>query len=79
MKGTHYEMGLQLGRQCKKEILHLLTFYLYGAVSLTPGFRTGHPKLSLMLPVFFTYKQKKGILRSKTTDYEAFIKNIDLR
>jgi isopenicillin-N N-acyltransferase-like protein len=74
IKGTPYEMGLEYGKNCKKEIRHSLsTFYLYGAMSLTPGFRSGHPKLRYMLLTFFTYKRKKNKLRSVAAKYEEMI------
>jgi len=74
IKGTPYEMGLEYGKQCKKEIGYSLSiFYLYGALSLTPGYRSGHPKILEMLPTFFTYKRKKSELRSVAKKYEEMI------
>ncbi|MHA1756818.1 MAG: hypothetical protein ACTSVV_08620 [Promethearchaeota archaeon] len=56
-EGKPYDLGLNYGEQCKKEVrLSISTFYLYKAMSLTPGFKEGHPKLVKMLPRFFVYK-----------------------
>ncbi len=73
--GTPYEMGLEYGKQCKKEILKSFSVcYKYGAMSLTKGFRNGHPKLMYIIPTFFTYKRKKNKLQNIAKKFEEPIK-----
>ncbi|NHJ47349.1 MAG: hypothetical protein FK733_06120 [Asgard group archaeon] len=74
VSGTPYEMGLSYGFQCKKDIKKAISmWYKFGAMSLTPGFREGHPKLLHMLPKFITYKKDKSKLQSIAKKYESFI------
>lgn len=73
LKGNPHEIGLQYGERCEKEIkMSLSNWYLFGAMSLTRGFREGNPSLLRMMPKFLTYRRKKTHLQAIAKKYEPF-------
>lgn len=73
LEGNPRQIGLQYGKRCRKEIkMSLSNWYLFGAMSLTPGFRGGHPKMLRVMTQFLTYRFKKTRLQVMAKEYERF-------
>jgi len=74
LKGSFYEMGVQYGKECKKEIK---TFskgaYLMASLSKKPGSQPFNPNLWYFIPTFFTYKKEKTKWQTLAKEYEKEI------
>ncbi|NPE09873.1 MAG: hypothetical protein GNW80_16455 [Asgard group archaeon] len=76
IKGSPFEMGVEYGKQCKKEIKSLLKFiYLLITRASMPDFKTGRMRIYYIIPTFFTTKKKKRNLYSTIKKHEDWIKS----
>ena len=75
IKGTPYEMGLQYGQQCKKEIKTFvrLLYMMVSRMSM-PDMKAVHPKFWYIFPALFRLKNEKKKFRSLTNKHEEWVK-----
>lgn len=74
LSGSFYEMGVQYGIECKKEIK---TFskgaYLMTSLAKKPGSQPFNPNLWYFIPTFLTYKKEKSKWQTLAKEYEKEI------
>jgi predicted choloylglycine hydrolase len=74
LKGSFYEMGVQYGKECKKEIKTFAKMaYLMPSLAKKPGSQPFNPNLWYFIPTFLTYKREKNKWQSLAKEYEKEI------
>ena len=74
IKGAPYEMGVQYGQQCKKDIKTFvrLLYFMASRMSM-PDMEAGHPKSWYILPALLGIRKKKKEFRALTNKHEAWV------
>ena len=74
LQGSFYEMGLQYGKQCKKEIKTFAKMsYLMASLTQKPGSQPFNPNMWQFIPTYFTYKKDKIKWQNIAWQYEKEI------
>lgn len=74
LKGSFHEMGVQYGKECKKEIKTFVKgAYIMASLAKKPGSQPFNPNLWYFIPTFFTYKKEKTKWQSLAKEYEKEI------
>ncbi len=74
LKGSFYEIGVQYGKECKKEIKTFAKMaYLMASLAKKPGSQPFNPNLWYFIPTFLTYKKEKSKWQSFAKEYEKEI------
>ena len=72
--GSPYEIGLQYGEQCQKEIRRLIPLlYLITSRTQMPDFQAGKLKLSYSILSLLTYRWGRNKIRRRVKDFEAYL------
>ena len=74
IKGAPYEMGVQYGQQCKKDIKTFvrLLYFMASRMSM-PDMEAGHPKSWYILPALLGIRKKKKEFRALTSKHEEWV------
>ena len=74
LKGSFYEMGVQYGKACTKEIKSFANMaYLMASLAKRPGSQPFNPNLWYFIPTFFTFKKEKPKWQTLAKEYEKEI------
>jgi|GEM_PF-2764904 len=75
LSGSFYEMGVQYGNECKKEIKSFSKgAYIMASLAKKPGAQPFNPNLWYIIPTFFTYKKEKTKWQTLAKEYEKEIR-----
>lgn len=75
LKGSFYEMGVQYGKACTKEIKSFAKMaYVMASLSKKPGSQPFNPNMWHIIPTFFTYKKEKSKWQKLALEHERFVK-----
>ena len=74
LKGSFFEIGVQYGKECKKEIKSFAKMaYLMASLAKKPGSQPFNPNMWQFIPTYFTYKKEKPKWQNLAMQYEKEI------
>ena len=74
IKGAPYEMGVQYGQQCKKDIKTFVRLlYLMASRMSMPDMEAVHPRFWYIFPAILRIRKKKQELRSLINKHEVWV------
>jgi len=74
LKGSFYEMGVQYGKECKKEIKTFAKMaYIMASLAKKPGSQLFNPNMWYFIPTYLTYRKEKNKWQTLAKEYEKEI------
>jgi len=74
LTGSFHEMGVQYGKECKKEIKTFAKMaYIMASLAKKPGSQLFNPNLWYFIPTYLTYRKEKNKWQTQAKKYEKEI------